>query len=158
MFCLARPPYPSFYLDSYPRLCPTPYPSRYPKPYPSRLSESYPSVLPDTLSESLLESYLSMLLRILPKRLPKLYPDTYPIKLTWPYPISYSAELAYSIFSRSDFCVPDHTRSPYPTSLPDRVTLYCPDYLPSLTQSPFPVRYSSTGLTRKLPHQPSTLT
>jgi hypothetical protein len=32
-------PYPIFYLDSYPRLCPIPYPSRYLEPYPSR----YPS-------------------------------------------------------------------------------------------------------------------
>jgi hypothetical protein len=82
-FCLARPPYPSFYLDT----CPDPYPRVCPIPYPSCLPESYPSVLSDASPESL------------PKHLPKLYPDTYPIRLTQPYPIAYPTKLPYPIFS-----------------------------------------------------------
>jgi hypothetical protein len=38
---------------------------------------------------------------------------------------SYPTELPYPIFSWSDFYLPDRTRPPYPTSLPGRVILRC---------------------------------
>jgi hypothetical protein len=42
---------------------------------------------------------------------------------------SYLAELPYSIFSRLDFCLPNHTRPPFLTSSLGRVTLRCTQLL-----------------------------
>jgi hypothetical protein len=51
--------------------------------------------------------------------------DFYLPDLTW----SYSAKLPYLFFSRSNFCLPNFTRPPYLTSLPDRVILRCTQLL-----------------------------
>jgi hypothetical protein len=48
---------------------------------------------------------------------------------------TYPSRLPYPISSRSNFCLPDRTRPPYPTSLPGRVTPRCTQLL----TRPYPI-------------------
>jgi hypothetical protein len=85
-------------------------------------------------------------LNSLPQLHPSALPEPYPVAsmFTWPYTFipsritlpdsspewisTYPAlhgRTRPNYLTRSDFCLPNHTRPPYPTSLPGQVTLHC---------------------------------
>jgi hypothetical protein len=107
------------------------YPIGLSKSHLNSLPELHPSALPDRIN-----TYLALYVHTRPNCLTRFISqsDFYLPDLTWSYP----AELPYSVFSQSDFCLSDCIRPPYPTSLPDRVTLHCT----RLLTQPYPITLS----------------
>jgi hypothetical protein len=89
--------------------------------YPIFIRASYPSLTG-------LHQCLLGLIRPYPVESP--YPILLPIRLLliWPYTVL-PDRITLPNFFWSDFCLPDRTRPPYPTSLPGRVTLRCTQLL-----------------------------
>jgi hypothetical protein len=94
--------------------------------YPIGLPESPPDNLPECLIRALsdhINVYPALYGHTQPNHISQFCSesDFYLPGLTRSYP----TKLPYLILSRSDFFLLDHTRPPYPTSLPGRVTLRC---------------------------------
>jgi hypothetical protein len=119
----------------------TTYPGNlYPIGLPNRLTQITPKQLtrtsPNRLTRAIpdrINAYLALYVHTRPNYLTRFFfrSDFYLPGLTQSYP----AELPYPIFSRSEFCLPDHTWSPYLTSLPGQVTHRCT----RLLTRPYPI-------------------
>jgi hypothetical protein len=105
----------TYFLSTYPGNF---YPIGLPESRPNSLPELHPSALPDRIN-----AYPALYVHTRPNYLTRFFSrsDFYLPGFTRSYP----AGLPYPIFSRLDFCLPDRTWPPYPTSLPSRITLRC---------------------------------